>query len=74
MKASLTVIKAKDFCPGGVEDDLVDASPEEILRSEKIAPFDVAVSAVYLAKFSNDLLVDQIVIDRLGLSGMTTKL
>ena len=28
---------------------LVDASPEEILRSEKIDPFDVAETALYLA-------------------------
>ncbi|HSQ92006.1 MAG TPA: SDR family oxidoreductase, partial [Nitrospiraceae bacterium] len=42
-------IKVSAICPGGVADELVDASPEEILRSEKIDPFDVADTAVYLA-------------------------
>ena len=51
---------------GGVADDLVDASPEEILRSEKISPFDVAETAVYLATLGKHAVVHQIVIDRLG--------
>ena len=29
-------IRVSAICPGGVADDLVDASPEEILRTEKI--------------------------------------
>ncbi len=47
-------------------DELVDASPEEILRSEKIDPFDVAEVAVYLATRGRHTVVHQIVIDRLG--------
>lgn len=59
-------IKVSAICPGGVADDLVDASPEEILRSEKIDPFDVAETAVYLATLGKYTLVHQVVIDRLG--------
>lgn len=54
------------ICPGGVADDLVDASPEEILRSEKIDPFDIAGTAVYLATLGKHSVVHQIVVDRLG--------
>jgi len=50
----------------GVADDLVDASPEELLRSEKIDPFDVAETALYLATLGKYSVVHQIVIDRLG--------
>jgi 3-oxoacyl-[acyl-carrier protein] reductase len=49
-----------------VADDLVDASPEEILRSEKIDPFDVAETALYLATLGKYSVVHQVVIDRLG--------
>ncbi|HNP61500.1 MAG TPA: SDR family oxidoreductase, partial [Nitrospirales bacterium] len=35
-------IKVSAICPGGVADELVDATPEEILDSEKIDPYDVA--------------------------------
>ena len=59
-------IKVNAICPGAVADELVDASPEEILRSEKIDPFDVAETAVYLATLSKYSVVHQIVIDRLG--------
>lgn len=59
-------IKVSAICPGGVADDLVDASPEGILRSEKIDPFDVAEAAVYLATLGKYSVVHQIVIDRLG--------
>ena len=59
-------IKVTAICPGGVADELVDASPEEILRSEKIDPFDIAEAAVYLATLSKHTVVHQIVIDRLG--------
>ena len=59
-------IKVSAICPGGVADDLVDASPEEILRSEKIDPFDVAETALYLATLGKYSVVHQIVIDRLG--------
>lgn len=59
-------IKVAAICPGGVADELVDASPEEILRSEKIDPFDIAEAAVYLATLGKHTVVHQIVIDRLG--------
>jgi 3-oxoacyl-[acyl-carrier protein] reductase len=49
-----------------VADDLVDASPEDILCSEKIDPFDVAEAAVYLATLGKYTVVHQVVIDRLG--------
>lgn len=59
-------IRVSAICPGGVADDLVDASPEEILRSEKISPFDIAETALYLATLGKYAVVHQIVIDRLG--------
>ena len=59
-------IKVSAICPGGVADELVDASSEEILLSEKIDPFDVAETAVYLATLGKYSVVHQIVIDRLG--------
>ena len=59
-------IRVSAICPGGVADELVDASPEEILRSEKIDPFDVAETALYLATLGKYSVVHQIVIDRLG--------
>ena len=59
-------IKVTAICPGGVADELVDASTEEILRSEKIDPFDIAEAAVYLATLGKHTVVHQIVIDRLG--------
>ena len=39
---------------------------EEILRSEKIDPFDVAETALYLATLGKYSVVHQSVIDRLG--------
>jgi 3-oxoacyl-[acyl-carrier protein] reductase len=59
-------IKVSAICPGGVADELVDASPEEILRSEKIDPFDIAETALLLASLGPYATVHQIVIDRLG--------
>ena len=59
-------IKVSAICPGGVADELVDAPAEEILRSEKIDPFDIAETAVYLATLGKYSVVHQIVIDRLG--------
>lgn len=59
-------IKVTAICPGGVADELVDASSEEILRSGKIDPFDIAEAAVYLATLGRHAVVHQIVIDRLG--------
>ena len=59
-------IKVSAICPGGVADELVDAPAEEILRSEKIDPFDIAETAVYLVTLGKYSVVHQIVIDRLG--------
>jgi 3-oxoacyl-[acyl-carrier protein] reductase len=59
-------IKVSAICPGGVADELVDASSEEILRSEKIDPYDIAETAIYLARLGPSAVVQQIVIDRLG--------
>ncbi len=59
-------IKVSAICPGAVADELVDASAEEILRSEKIDPFDVAEAAVYLSTLGRFTVVHQIVVDRLG--------
>jgi 3-oxoacyl-[acyl-carrier protein] reductase len=59
-------IKVSAICPGGVADDLVDAPTDEILRSEKIDPFDVAETALYLVSLGKYSVVHQVVIDRLG--------
>ncbi len=59
-------IKVSAICPAGVADDLVDASPEDILRSEKIDPYDIAETAIYLATLGPYAVVHQIVVDRLG--------
>jgi 3-oxoacyl-[acyl-carrier protein] reductase len=59
-------IRVSAICPGGVADELVDATEEEILRSEKISPFDIAETAVYLATLGRFTVVHQIVVDRLG--------
>lgn len=59
-------IKVSAICPGAVADELVDASPAERLLSEKIDPFDVAETAIFLATLGNHAVVHQLVIDRLG--------
>ena len=59
-------IKVSAICPGGVADDLVDATPEEILRSEKISPFDIAETAVYLSTLGRFAVVPEVVVHRLG--------
>jgi 3-oxoacyl-[acyl-carrier protein] reductase len=59
-------IRVSAICPGGVADELVDATEEEILRSEKISPFDIAETAVYLATLGRFAVVHQIILDRLG--------
>jgi len=58
-------IKVCAICPGGVADELVDASPKEILASGAISPFDVAETAVYLATLGANAIVREVVIDRL---------
>lgn len=59
-------IKVSAICPGAVAQDLVDARPEEIERSEKISPHDVAEAALYLATLGRYTVVHQIILDRLG--------
>lgn len=59
-------IKVSAICPGGVADELVDASPADIEHSQKIDPFDVAEAAVYLSTLGKYAVVHQLVIDRLG--------
>jgi 3-oxoacyl-[acyl-carrier protein] reductase len=59
-------IKASAICPGRVADDLVDASAEEIERTGKISPFDVAETAVYLSTLGPNTIVHQVIMDRTG--------
>lgn len=59
-------IKVSAICPGGVADELVDATPDELLRSERISPYDIAETALYLATLGPYAVVHQIVVDRLG--------
>jgi len=59
-------IKVCAICPGGVADELVDASEEEIVESQKISPFDIAETALYLATLGPHAIVRQVVVDRLG--------
>src|SRR5262245_20390086 len=59
-------IKVSAICPGGVADELVDQTPEEILRSEKISPFDIAETAVYLSTLGKFAVVQEVVVNRLG--------
>jgi NAD(P)-dependent dehydrogenase (short-subunit alcohol dehydrogenase family) len=58
-------IKVCAICPGGVADELVDASSGEIERSGAISPFDVAETCVYLATLGPNAIVQQIVVDRM---------
>ncbi len=58
-------IKASAICPAGVADELVDAQPEEILSQEKINPYDIAETALYLSRLGTQAIVHQIVVDRL---------
>lgn len=59
-------IKASAICPGAVADELVDDSPERIHRTEKISPYDIADTAVFLATLGPYVVIHQIVVDRLG--------
>ncbi len=58
-------IKVSAICPAGVADELVDAQPEEILSQEKINPYDIAETALYLSRLGPQAIVHQIVVDRL---------
>lgn len=59
-------IKVSAICPGGVANELVDAPTEDSIRSERIDPYDVAETAVFLATLGAHTVVHQIVLDRLG--------
>ena len=59
-------IKVSAICPGGVADELVDATDRERSRSEMINPYDIAETALYLACLGPQAVVHQIVVDRLG--------
>jgi 3-oxoacyl-[acyl-carrier protein] reductase len=59
-------IKASAICPGGVADDLVDASLKEIERSGRISPYDIAETAIYLATLGPNAVVHHVIVDRLG--------
>ena len=58
-------IKVSAICPAGVADELVDAQPEKILSQEKINPYDIAETALYLSRLGPQAIVHQIVVDRL---------
>lgn len=59
-------IKVSAICPGGVAENLVDASESDILQSEKISPFDIAETAVYLCSLGKFAVVHEVVVNRLG--------
>ena len=59
-------IKVSAICPAAVANELVEASHEDMIRSEKINPYDIAETAVYLARLGPYAVVHQIVVDRLG--------
>ncbi len=59
-------IKVCAICPGAVADELVDASPEDIERSGKISPFDIAETAVFLATLGPNTIIRSVIVDRLG--------
>jgi 3-oxoacyl-[acyl-carrier protein] reductase len=59
-------IKACAICPGGVADELVDASREELERSGLISPFDIADTVLYLVLLGPHATVHQIIVDRMG--------
>jgi len=59
-------IKVSAICPAGVADELVDATPEAILNSERIDPYDVAETVMFLATLGCHTVVHQVVLDRLG--------
>ena len=59
-------VKVCSICPAGVADELVDASEEDIRKSQKISPFDIAETAVYLATLGPHAIVREVIVDRLG--------
>lgn len=59
-------IRVSAICPGGVANDLVDGSAQEIQASGRISPYDVADTVFYLLNLSPNTIVRQIVLDRMG--------
>ena len=59
-------IRVSAICPGGVANELVDNSAQEIEASGKISPYDVADTVLYLLNLSPNTIVRQIILDRLG--------
>jgi 3-oxoacyl-[acyl-carrier protein] reductase len=59
-------IKVSAICPGAVAEDLVDASESDIMQSEKISPFDIAETAVYLCTLGRFAVIHEVVVNRLG--------
>lgn len=59
-------IKVSAICPGGVADELVEATKEARAGSDHIDPFDIAETALYLACLGPQAVVHQIVVDRVG--------
>jgi 3-oxoacyl-[acyl-carrier protein] reductase len=49
-----------------VAEDLVDASESDIMQSEKISPFDIAETAVYLCTLGRFAVIHEVVVNRLG--------
>lgn len=62
-------IKVSAICPGSVADSLVDASPEEIARSEQISPYDIAETACTLRHSAPTRLFIRSLLIALGLIG-----
>jgi len=58
-------IKVSAICPGGVAANLVDQPEQTIIDSGQISPYDIAETAVYLARLGPNTIVHQIVVDRL---------
>jgi len=58
-------VKVCAICPAGVADEFVDATEKEIEESQKINPFDIAETALYLATLGPHAIVRQVVVDRL---------
>jgi len=58
-------IKVCAICPAGVADEFVDATDTEIEESQKINPFDIAETALFLATLGPHAIVRQVVVDRL---------
>ncbi len=58
-------IKVCAICPGGVAAGLVDAPEEEIVRSGRISPYDIAETVLYLMRLGPNAIVREVVVDRM---------